>query len=99
MVVGSSPVAVTKTSDFAPASSKEILDIQGTIESGFTLKHVRDMTITYSQIYRTDKYLQQLNHLSSLAKWLSVRLRTKWLWVRVLLQSHIFISLCFHGFT
>ena len=28
-----------------------------------------------------------LNHLASLAKWLSVRLRTKWLWVRVLLQS------------
>ena len=29
----------------------------------------------------------QLNHLVSLAKWLSVRLRTKWLWVRVPLQS------------
>ena len=29
----------------------------------------------------------QLNHLDSLAKWLSVRLRTKWLWVRVQLQS------------
>ena len=27
------------------------------------------------------------NYLASLAKWLSVRLRTKWLWVRVLLQS------------
>ena len=25
--------------------------------------------------------------LTSLAKWLSVRLRTKWFWVRVLLQS------------
>ena len=34
---------------------------------------------------------QTLNHLAklaNLAKWLSVRLRTKWLWVRVLLQSH-----------
>ena len=32
-----------------PASSKEFLDIQATIECGFTLKHVRDMTRTYSQ--------------------------------------------------
>ena len=29
----------------------------------------------------------QLNHLASLAKWLSVRLRIKWLWVRIPLQS------------
>ena len=29
----------------------------------------------------------QLNHLASLAKWLSVCLWTKWLWVRVQLQS------------
>ena len=29
----------------------------------------------------------QLNHLANLPKWLSVRLRTKWLWVRVPLQS------------
>ena len=28
----------------------------------------------------------QFNHLASLAKWLSVRLRTKWLWVRIQLQ-------------
>ena len=49
MVVGSNPVAVTSPSDFAPASSKEFLDIQATIECGFTLKHVRDMIKTYSQ--------------------------------------------------
>ena len=49
MVLGSSPVAVTSASDFAPASSKEFLDIQATIECGFTLKRVRDMTRTYSQ--------------------------------------------------
>ena len=30
---------------------------------------------------------KQLNHLASLAKWLSVHLWTKWLWVRVQLQS------------
>ena len=48
MVLGSSPLAVTSPSDFAPASSKEFLDIQATIECGFTLKRVRDMTRTYS---------------------------------------------------
>ena len=42
-------VAVTSPSDFAPASSKEFLDIQATIECGFTLKRVRDMIKTYSQ--------------------------------------------------
>ena len=47
--MGSSPVAVTSPSDFAPASSKEFLDIQATIECGFTLERVRDMTRTCSQ--------------------------------------------------
>ena len=58
MVVGSNPVAVTSPSDFAPASSKGFLDIQATIECGFTLKRVRDMIKTYSQMHRTDKYSQ-----------------------------------------
>ena len=49
MVLGSSPVAVTSPSNFVSASSKEFLDIQATIECGFTLKRVRDMTRTYSQ--------------------------------------------------
>ena len=44
VVVGSSPVAVASPSNFAPASSKEFFDIQATIEIGFTLKPVRDMT-------------------------------------------------------
>ena len=56
MVLGSSPVTVTSPSDFAPASSKKFLDIQATVECGFTLKRVRDMTRTYSQMHRTDKY-------------------------------------------
>ena len=34
------------------------------------------------QVLRT-----QLNHLASWAKWLSVRLRTKWFWIRVQQQS------------
>ena len=46
MVVGSSPVSVTKTSDFAPVSSNEFLDIQATIECIFTLKRVGDMIRT-----------------------------------------------------
>ena len=37
-------------------SSKKFLDIQAAIENGFTLKPVRDMKITYSQMHRTDKY-------------------------------------------
>ena len=48
MALGSIPVAVTSPSDFVPASSKEFLDIQATIECGFTLKRVCDMTRTYS---------------------------------------------------
>ena len=32
--------------------------IQATIECGFTLKRVRDMIKTYSQMHRTDKYSQ-----------------------------------------
>ena len=39
----------TKTSYFTPASSKELLDIQATIERGYTLKRVRDVTRTYCQ--------------------------------------------------
>ena len=49
MVLGSSPVAVTSPLDFAPASSKDFVDIHATIECGFTLKCVPDMTRTYSQ--------------------------------------------------
>ena len=58
MVPGLSPVAVTSPSDFAPASSKEFLDIQATIECGFTLKRVHDMTKTYSYfgVFRIDVY-------------------------------------------
>ena len=57
--------------------------MQATIECGFTLKRVHDKTRIYSQMHRTDKYSQH----SSLARWFSVLVRTKWLWVRVQLQS------------
>ena len=48
MVVCSSPIAVTSTSDFVPVCSKEFLDIQVTIRCEFTLKYVCDMIRTYS---------------------------------------------------
>ena len=44
---------------FVPASSKDLLDIQATIECGLNLKRVRDMTRTYSQMLSTDKYSKQ----------------------------------------
>ena len=56
MVVGSRAVAVTKSSDAAPVSRKEFLDIQATIEREFIVKRVLDMIKTYSQVDRTDKY-------------------------------------------
>ena len=45
-------------SKWIKASSKEFLDIQATIECGFTLKRVRDMIRTYNQMHHTDKYSQ-----------------------------------------
>ena len=38
--------------------ARSFLAIKQTIECGFTLKPVRDIIITYSQMHRTDKYLQ-----------------------------------------
>ena len=39
-------------------------------------------------MHRTDKYSQNSSIIqASLAKWLSVRLRTKWLWGRISLLS------------
>ena len=56
VVLGSSPVAFTFPSDFAHAIGKKFFHIQATIECGFTLNHVCDMTRTCSQMHRTDKY-------------------------------------------
>ena len=57
-------------------------------EYGFTLNFVRDMIITYSQVHRADKYSQHISIMKpSLAKWLSVRLWIKWLWVRISLLT------------
>ena len=56
MVMGLSPVAITYTSNFAPASRKEFLDIEATIERVFTLRRVGDITRTYNQMHHTDNY-------------------------------------------
>ena len=61
----------------------------------FIEKYFYSVTLIHSNEIRTHNPLvrkQTLNHLArfnaaSLAKWLSVRLRTKWLWVRFQLQS------------
>ena len=63
------------------------LDIQTTTECEFTLKCIRDMTRTYSQMHRTDKYSEHSPVIWPVAKWLSVRLQIKWFWVRFQLQS------------
>ena len=57
--MGSSPVAVTSPSDFSNGSSKWFLDIQQFLECGLTLKPVREMARTYSQMHRTDKYSER----------------------------------------
>ena len=46
---------------------------------GFTLKLVRDMTITYNQMHRKGKYsTAELSHFATFFKSFSVPLRTKW---------------------
>ena len=56
MVVDSSLVAVTLTSDIAPVSNKEFVEIRVSIERCFTLKRVLDMIRTHRQMHRTDSY-------------------------------------------
>ena len=70
--------------DEAPVSSKEFL--QATVVK----IHSKTRTWHYknSQMHRTEKYSQHSSIIkASLAKLLSVCLRTKWLWVRIPLQS------------
>ena len=68
--------------------TKISLTFRKTTECRFLLKLLRDMIITCSKMQRTDKYSQHswiilFFKLTSLDKWVSVRLRTKWLWVRI----------------
>ena len=43
-----------------PILSKKLIDIEATLKWWFTLKCVRGMITTYSQMHRTDKYSQQI---------------------------------------
>ena len=56
MVVVSRLIGVTEITDFAPVSRNEMLNIQTTVNCGFSVKFVRDMTKTYSQMHCKDKY-------------------------------------------
>ena len=64
------------------------------LEGGLTLKRVRHKIRTYIQMHRTNKYSQHSSIIvASLAKWLSVCLWFKWLWVQIQLQSYmLFLS-------
>ena len=70
-------------------SARSFLAFRQTIKCRFTLKLVCDIIITYSKVHRTDKYsqhsslIQKKKEMASWAKWLSVSLRTKQLWVRI----------------
>ena len=57
-------------SDFTPASSKEFLDIQATIECGFTREGVRDMARTYSQGVDPLKVRHTLDFIAADTKYL-----------------------------
>ena len=45
--MGSSPVAVTKNSNVAPVLMKLFVEVQATVDSRFTLKHVRVIKKAY----------------------------------------------------
>ena len=49
----------------AHSSSKDFLDIQATIECGFTLRRVRGMIRRYSQLHHTDKYSEHGSNIWS----------------------------------
>ena len=95
VVEDSSHVAVTKTSNIAPVSSNKFLGIQATIWWRFTLKHVRDMIITYSQNFLS---LQKavtsilLNTFSTSLRWNCMRMH--WNRISCLKIVAIFLPEC-----
>ena len=68
----------------APASGKEFLNIQANyrILIPSETRMWQEINIQSNTPYR-QVLTTHLNNLASLAKWLSVRLRTKWFWVRI----------------
>ena len=67
MYVSSNTIAATQTSDIAPVSSEELLDIQATIKCGFTLKRGRDMIKTCSK-----KILVTANDVIDAKRWMGI---------------------------
>ena len=58
---------VSYTSDIGPVSNHYFLDIIATIDCGFTLKRVRDMIITFSQMNRTNRYCKHSSIISAVS--------------------------------
>ena len=52
------------TSDIAPLLSKNLLDIQATVECGSTLKRIYDMIRTHNQLHHVHKYSQNSSEIS-----------------------------------
>ena len=76
----------------APVSSKAFLDIEATIECIYSETCTWHNNIQSNAPYRL-VLATQLNHLGSLAKWLSVLSWTKQLWVRIPILSLILINI------
>ena len=63
--MGLNSTILTQFLNMTPVYSKDILEIRENGDGGLTLKQMRDMMGTYSQMFQADKYLQQ-----SLITWL-----------------------------
>ena len=63
VVVSSSLIIVSYTSDITPVLSRYFFDIQAIAECGFTLKHVSDMMQTYTHMQHIDKYSQHSSNI------------------------------------
>ena len=75
-------------SRYRASFGKKFLEIQTTIQCGFTLKDLRDLIETYSLMHCKEKFSQHSSSISaSLTKWSSIGLQTKSLWVGVPLES------------
>ena len=65
MILVSNAVALIAF-DLVPALRKGFLDIQPTLECGFTLKPMHDMTRTYSQMHCADKCPEESSMISQI---------------------------------
>ena len=80
---------------FQPMSSLTFRQLRVWIDSDMHMWHDKNIQ---SNVPNRWVLATQLNHLASLAKWLSACLWSKWLWVRVLLQSLKNDSLCIKSY-